>query len=325
MVTARSTETGKAKGSTRVVYAALAGNLGVAIAKFVAAGLSGSSAMLTEAIHSLVDTGDQILLLAGQKRGARAADPSHPLGYGMETYFWSFVVALMVFLMGGVVSIYQGIHHILRPQPIESPWLSFAVLAIAAVLEGGSLRVGLREYRRVIRGRDVSVWAFIRGSKDPSVFSVILEDSAALIGLALAALGIVGARFLAIPWADGAASIAIGLLLTSIALVLANETRSLIAGEAVAPPVLEQLRASLQHADRVVELVDIATLQLGPEAILVALTLNFRDGADSAVIRETIAGITRTLHEVDSRIAHVYVRPALDSDAQDPVAGTSDA
>ena len=134
-----------AKGSTRVVLAALAGNGAIALAKFAAAGLSGSTAMLTEAIHSLVDTGDQILLLVGQKRGARPGDPTHPLGYGMEAYFWSFIVALMVFLLGGVLSVYEGVRHILQPAPLVSPWISLGVLAVAAVFEGASFRVGYRE------------------------------------------------------------------------------------------------------------------------------------------------------------------------------------
>lgn len=300
-----------ATGSTRVVLAALGGNLGVALAKFVAAGLSGSGAMLTEAIHSLVDTGNQVLLLVGQKRSQRRPDATHPLGYGMEAYFWSFIVALMVFLLGGVMSLYAGVRHVLHPAPIESPWLSLAVLAVAAGLEGWSLHIGLREYRRVVRGRDVGVWAFIRGSKDPSVFSVILEDSAALIGLGLAALGVVGSCFLAFPWADGAASIGIGLLLIGVALVLANETRSLIAGEAVAPPVLEKLRERLRREGRIAEIIDITTLQLGPGSILVALTLRFRGAQDAPAVADTISAITKALREVDGRIAYVYVRPAV--------------
>ncbi|MGO4408956.1 MULTISPECIES: cation diffusion facilitator family transporter [unclassified Brevundimonas] len=298
-----------ATASTRVVIAALAGDLGVAIAKFAAAGASGSTAMATEAIHSLVDSGDQVLLLIGQRRSQRPADPTHPLGYGMEAYFWSFIVALMVFFLGGVVSLYEGVRHALNPEPIRSPWISLAVLAVAAVFEGASLRVGLREYRRIVRGRDVSVWAFIRGSKDPNVFSVILEDSAAMIGLTLAALGIIGSSFLGFAWADGAASIGVGLLLTGVALVLANETRSLIAGEAVARPVLEKLREALRRAESIDEIIDIATLQLGPGAILVALTLSFKQAADAPAIGESINAITAALQATDERIAYVYVRP----------------
>ena len=299
-----------AKGSRRVVLAALAGNGAIALAKFVAAGLSGSTAMLTEAIHSLVDTGDQILLLVGQSRAARPSDPSHPLGYGMEAYFWSFIVALMVFLLGGVLSVYEGVRHILNPAPVISPWISLGVLAVAAVFEGASFRIGYREYRRVVRGGPIRFWAFIRGSKDVSLVSVLLEDSAALIGIGLAAAGVVAASFFHLAWADGAASVAIGLLLAGVAFVLANETRSLIAGEAVAPIVMERLKDTLAHIDCITELEEIATLHLGPGAILVALTLALRAGSTTEAVDTAIFEITRCLQETDGRIAYVYVRPA---------------
>lgn len=306
----------KPSPSTRVALVALAGNLGVAVAKFVAAGVSGSSAMLTEAVHSLADSTDQVLMLIGQHRGNKPADPSHPLGYGMEIYFWSFIVALMVFMLGGVASFYQGIDRLLHPRPISSPWLNLAVLAVATGLETMSLRVGLKEYRRVIRGADITVWGFIQGSKDPSVYAVILEDSAALAGIVLAALGICGGAFLHLAWADGAASVGIALLMTGVALVLANETRSLIAGEAVAPIVMARLREALQCDPCLEHLEDITTLQLGPSSILVALTLTFREPISVQELGENITEMTARLREVDPRIAHVYVRPPLRNAAE---------
>lgn len=296
--------------STRVVLAALAGNLGVAAAKFVAAALSGSSAMLTEAIHSLIDTGNQGLLLVGEARGRKAADDSHPLGYGMESYFWSFIVALMIFLLGGVISLYQGMQHLAHPRPVAAPWISLGVLAFAALLEGGSLLVGVRAYRRAVHGRSVGIWRFIRLSKDPSVFSVLLEDSAALVGILLAGAGVIGSRFLGLGWADGAASMAIGVLLVFIALILANETRSLIAGEAVSPPVQARLRAVLEREPRVQELIDITTLQLGPGSILVAPTLAFRPDATALDVGTAIDDLAAAMHEADGRVARVYVRLA---------------
>jgi len=299
-----------AAGSTRVVLAALAGNGAIALAKFAAAAISGSTAMLTEAIHSLVDTGDQLLLLVGQRRGKRPPDDTHPLGYGMEAYFWSFVVALMVFVLGGVLSIYEGVRHILNPAPVISPWISLGVLAVSAVFEGMSFRVGYREYKRMVHGRPVRLWAFIRGSKDPSLVSVLLEDSAALIGIVLAAAGVIAASFLQIAWADGAASVAIGVLLTGVAFVLANETRSLIAGESVAPIVMERLKETLDRIDCITQLDEIATLHLGPGAILVALTLAFRPRATSASINAAIVEITECLQATDGRVAYVYVRPS---------------
>lgn len=303
-----------ANGSTRVVYAALAGNGAIALSKFIAAGLSGSSAMLTEAIHSLVDTGDQLLMLWGARRAARPASESHPLGYGMEAYFWSFIVALMVFLLGGVVSIYEGVSHILNPAPVTSPWISLGVLAVAAVFEGYSFTIGYREFRRIVRGRPIRIWAFIKGSKDPSLFAVLLEDSAALVGIAIAAVGVGATHFGHVAWADGTASCLIGALLMVVAFVLANETRSLIAGEAVAPIVMEAIRASLATHSQIGEIRQISTLHLGPGAILVALTLDFCD-CDATSLQRIIADITAGLRQTEPRIAYVYVRPTQDQAA----------
>ncbi len=309
-----------AENSTRVVIAALAGNAAIAMAKFLAAGVSGSTAMLTEAIHSLVDTGDQILLLVGQARGAKPADPSHPLGYGMEAYFWSFIVAVFVFLLGGVLSIYEGVTHVRHPVALSSPWLSLGVLTVAAAFEGASFRVAYREYRRIVSGRPVRLWTFIRASKDASLVSVLLEDSAALIGIVMAATGVIGAAFLHLAWADGAASIAVGLLLALVAFVLANETRSLIAGEAVAPIVMERLQATLARVDCISRLEEIATLHLGPGAILVALTVAFRPKSTTEMLDAAVREITRCLQETDGRIAYVYVRPSA---KQEKTAGAS--
>nr|MEA2799889.1 hypothetical protein [Phenylobacterium sp.] len=299
-----------AEGSRRVVLAALAGNGAIALAKFVAAGLSGSTAMFTEAIHSLVDTGDQLFLLVGQRRAKRPPDETHPLGYGMEAYFWSFVVALMVFVLGGMLSVYEGVRHILDPEPVVSPLISLGVLAAAAVFEGASFRVGYREYKRVVRGRPVRLWEFIKVSKDPSLVAVLLEDSAALIGIVLAAVGVIAASFFRIAWADGAASVAIGVLLAGVAIVLANETRSLIAGEAVAPIVMERLKQALAQIDCITRLDEIATLHLGPGKILVALTLAFRPNSTTKLIDAAILDITECLQATDGRVAYVYVRPS---------------
>jgi len=302
-----------ARSSRAVVIVALAGNGAIALAKFGAAWISGSTAMLTEAIHSLVDTGDQVLLLIGQRRGAKAPDATHPLGYGMEVYFWSFVVALMVFLLGGALSVYEGVRQILNPAPVISPWISLAVLAVAAAFETTSLRVAYREYRRMVRGRPVRLWAFIKASKDPALFAVLLEDSAALAGIGLALIGVIASGFFHFAWADGAASIAVGLLLVSVAWVLANETRSLIAGEAVAPIVMQRLKKALTHLDCISDIEEVATLHLGPGAILVALTLSFRRDSTTLMLEEAIREITRELHKVDERIAYVYVRPSARS------------
>jgi divalent metal cation (Fe/Co/Zn/Cd) transporter len=228
----------------------------------------------------------------------------------MEIYFWSFVVAIMFFLMGGIVSIYEGIERLHAPRAIGSPLVTFGVLTIAAAFEGVSLAVGFHEYKRVVRGRDVGMWTFIRRSKDPSIFATLLEDSAALIGIAIATLGVVGSTVFHMPSADGAASIAIGLLLATVAVVLANETRSLIAGEGVAPAVADEIRRLLDADPRVVRVGEIATLHLGPQAVLVAATLSFKADMTMAGLREAIRELTAAMQRADGRIAYVYIRPA---------------
>src|ERR1700730_17874037 len=295
--------------SARVVYAALAGDLAVAAAKFGASALSGSTAMLTEAIHSLVDSADQLLLLTGQSRARKPPDRTHPLGYGMETYFWSFVVALFVFFLGGLVAFYQGARHILTPHPIVSPVISLGVLVVSALFEGWSFAVGFREYKRVIRGRDIPLWSFIKASKDPSLYGTLLEDFSAVIGIAIAALGVIASSLLHIGWADGAASIGIGLLLVGVSAVLANETRSLIAGKPGARPLMEEVHTVLAADSRIVQIDEIATMHLGPQAILMALTLRFRSELSIPALDDAIREITFTLQAVEKRVAYVYVRP----------------
>jgi cation diffusion facilitator family transporter len=303
-----------ADGSTKVVLAALAGNLAIAVAKFAAFALSGSSAMLTEAIHSLVDTADQVLLLVGEKRSKLKPDAAHPLGHGGEAYFWSFIVALMVFLVGGLLSIWAGVRHLIHPQAVGSPWISFGVLVAAAVFDGLSFVVGYREYKRIVRGkqvdgRKVNLARFIRISKDPNLFATLLEDAAGLAGVVLAGLGVFGSAVLGMQWADGAASIAIGALLMAVAFVMANETRSLIAGEGVAQPVLEAMEKALVSDERIVAVEDISTRHLGPQEIMVALTLELDPKLGGQAAADAVRELTAALKKAEPRVACVYVRP----------------
>jgi cation diffusion facilitator family transporter len=265
-------------GSKLVIYAALAGNLAIAVTKFAAALWSGSSAMLTEAIHSVVDTGNQGLLLYGLKRSTRPPDETHPFGHGMELYFWSFVVALMIFLLGGAVSIYEGVHKILEPEPMTDAWVNFVVLGVSVMFEGASFVVALREFNR--RRGTVGLWDAIRRSKDPSAFSVLLEDAAALAGLVFAALGIAASTYLGLPQGDGVASVAIGLLLFAAAIVLARETRSLLTGESASTRVLTTVRELVEADPRVKELHALQSIQLGSSSILLAIALDLADGTD---------------------------------------------
>lgn len=294
-----------AEGSKLAVFAAAGANLAIAATKLAAGLFTGSSAMLTEAVHSFVDTGDQGLLFLGMRRAAEEADESHPFGYGLEIYFWSFVVAVMVFSLGGAVSIYEGARKLADPTPIGAAWVNFVVLGAAFVFEGLSLTVGYREFRKTSGAGPLL--ASIRRSKDPTLFAIILEDSAALAGLVLAFAGVAGAVWLDWAWADGAASIGIGLLLVGVALFLANETRSLLTGEAASRGVRDQIGAALRSQPGIRAVDEVLTLQLGPADILVAATVDFGGGVGpvEAAAREAIEDIRRC----DPRITRVFLRP----------------
>lgn len=290
------------------MLAALAGNLAIAVTKFAAWFFTRSTAMLTEAIHSLVDTGDQVLLLVGQKRSARPRDASHPFGYGMEIYFWSFIVALMIFTLGGAVSIWEGVDKLMHPAEISRPWINLVVLGVSAVFEGTSFTIAYREYRKMVQGREVRFFKFLQLSKDPNLFSTLLEDGAALTGLALAALGVIGAGWLHMPWADGAASIAIGLLLMAVAAFMANETRSLIAGEAAAPAIVDAACAALRDP-RITDILEVSSLHLGPRSILVAVTVRFAENMSGDEIRKAADEMVDRVRGADARICDVFLRP----------------
>jgi len=225
----------KPSGSRLVIYAALAGNLCIAIAKFVAAGLSGSSAMLSEGVHSLVDTINELLLLYGLRRSEQKPDTVHPFGYGRELYFWSFIVALLVFAAGAGVSAYEGIQHIRNPEPATNHLISYTVLGISIAFEGTSWWIALREFRAT-KGT-LGYFEAFRRSKDPTTFTVLLEDSAALLGLGFALIGLVAAQLLDMPILDGVASLCIAGVLAVTAFLLARETKGLLVGEPAHPSV----------------------------------------------------------------------------------------
>ncbi len=298
---------------TKVVYAALLGNMLVALSKFGAAFVSGSSAMLTEAIHSTADTANQVLLLIGTARSRSRADASHVFGYGMEIYFWTFVVAVIVLLAGGVASIWQGALQLGAPAEIKSPLVSLGVLALAALFEGTSFAVGYREYKRMVcgrryRGQPIGMWAFIKVSKDPNLYETLLEDFAALIGIGLAALGVLASVYLHVLWADGAASIAIGVLLITDSLVIADATRSLISGESMAPPILVDLRRELKEIPGPLRVSETKTLHLGPKTVLAALTVTRESTASAAELERGMKEIEDRVRAVDPRIRFVYFR-----------------
>lgn len=311
-----------AQGSKFVVYAALLGNLGIAIAKLAAFAVTGSSAMLTEAIHSLVDTGNQGLLLFGMHRAARPPDAGHPFGHGMELYFWAFVVALLIFSVGGAVSIWEGIEKLRRPQEIDHAWVNFTVLGVAMLFEGTSFGVALREFNRLRRSE--RLLESIHRSKDPSVFAVLLEDGAAMTGLVIALVGVALSVFLGIEQADGAASILIGLMLVTVAAFLANETRSLLTGEAAAPHVVDHVRVILEGDSRVETVAEILTMHLGPSEILLGATLHLRPQGGHGGLEGVAEDLTRQIEAAEPRITRVFLRPRRPADSAPTPPGDAD-
>lgn len=300
-------------GSKKVIYAALAGNLAIAATKFVASFWTGSSAMLSEAIHSTVDTGNQGLLLYGINRAARPPTRQHPFGHGMELYFWAFVVALMIFALGGAVSVYQGIRKLQDPEPIEDAWINFVVLGASILFEALSFRVALREIRE--SDPDRKLWAAVRASKDPSIFAVLLEDAAALIGLFIALAGLALAYWLDRPALDGVASIAIGCVLVVTAVFLSNETRSLLTGESASGQVLEEIRAIVNAEPAVTAIDEVLSMHLGPHNILLALTIDFRDELSGEAIENAARELIARIEAAHPEIKRVFLRPRHQSRA----------
>ncbi len=276
-----------AAGSSKtVIYAALGGNALIAVTKFFAAAYTGSSAMLSEGIHSLVDTGNQGLLLYGLKKSQKPADEEHPFGYGAELYFWAFVVALLIFAVGAGVSIYEGIQKVLHPHAIKSVSINFIVLGLALIFEGVAWYIAYRSFETT-RGKQGFIEA-VRRSKDPTVFTVLFEDSAAMLGLIVAGVGIAGAHYLGLPWLDGAASILIGLILAVTAMVLAIETKGLLIGEAAASELVGDIKAIVEATPVVDMLNEIRSLHRGPNDVLLALSIDFEDNLPAGKVEDAI-------------------------------------
>ncbi len=275
-----------ASGSKKVIYAALAGNALIAVTKFVAASITGSAAMLSEGIHSLVDTGNQGLLLVGISRSKRPADDKHPFGYGSEIYFWAFVVAILIFAVGAGVSIYEGLQKIVDPHIIADPTLNYYVLGFAFVFEGIAWSIALKEFSST-KGKRSYIQA-LRESKDPTVFTVLFEDTAAMLGLVVAFAGIFCADYFDLPLLDGLASIIIGFILAGAAFVLAYETMGLLIGESAAPEVVNAITNIVDATPTVDSLNEIRTLHRGPNDVLLALSLDFEDNVPAGKVEQAI-------------------------------------
>lgn len=301
--------------SKKVIYAALIGNTLIAITKFIAAGITGSSAMLSEGIHSVVDTGNQGLLLYGIRRSQKPADEFYPFGHGKEIYFWSFVVAILIFAVGAGVSIYEGILHIFNPSPLTDAYINYIVLGLAIVFEGSAWLFALREFTRA-KGKWGYIEAVQRG-KDPSMFVVLFEDSAALLGLVVALLGISLTQYTGLLIFDGMASIIIGLILAGTAVWLAYETKGLLIGESANKIVVRGIREITLKHPKVDHVNEVLTMHMGPDFILVNISVEFSDDAVADEIEQTIArldddikefypNVKRIFIEAESRCSHVH-------------------
>ena len=294
-----------ASGSKKVIFAALAGNTLIAITKFIAASVTGSSAMLSEAIHSLVDTGNQGLLLYGMKKAAKPADRKFPFGHGKEIYFWSFVVAILIFALGGGISVYEGIHHLLHPQPATSPLVNYLVLLLAMLFEGTAWFFALREFRKS-KGDNGYIEAINR-TKDPSVIVVLFEDSAAMVGLLVALVGVTLTHLTGNVYYDGTASILIGLILIGTAIWLARETKGLLIGESADPQIVQGIEEMVQGNAIVEGINEILTMHMGPDFILVTLSADFINSASAADVEEQVAKLDQQIKDRFPRVKRVFI------------------
>jgi cation diffusion facilitator family transporter len=290
--------------SIAAIFAAIAGNLLIAVTKFIASYFTGSSAMLSEGIHSIVDTGNGLLMLYGLRKSKKPADEEHPFGHGRELYFWSLIVAFSVFAVGGVISIYEGILHLIDPQPMHNVVWNYAVLGSSVIFEGISWYFGWLAFDKVRHGKPIV--EAMQDSKDPTSFTVLLEDSAALTGLVIAFFGVLLGHEFGLIYFDGIASIVIGLLLCSVALFLGAETKSLLIGEAVSPETIQGIREIAESEKDVDKALKILTIYIGPDDVAATLELDFKDGISAAELRRAIRRIEMAIKEKYPRIKNVF-------------------
>ncbi|MDA7990826.1 MAG: cation diffusion facilitator family transporter [Gammaproteobacteria bacterium] len=293
-------------GSVWVVLAAMIGNGLIAITKFIAVGITGSSAMLSEAVHSVVDTGNQGLLLWGMNRASRPADERHPFGYGMELYFWAFVVAILIFAIGAGVSLYEGIHKLLEPKPVLHPIVNYVVLGTAMIFEAFAWIVAFREFRRN-KKKTQGYFEAVQSSKDPTVFTVLFEDSAAMLGLICAFIGVFLTEHLADPRFDALASIGISIILAGTAAVLAYESKGLLIGEAASDEVRVGIRRILAEESGIIGINEILTMHLGPQDVLLTVSLDFSDEMSSADVEEKITQLETIIRSKFPEIARIFI------------------
>ena len=304
------------EGSKRAIFAAFLANLGIAIAKFVGFLVTGASSMLAESIHSVADTANQGLLFFGARQAARAPTPEHPFGYGRDRYFWSFVVALVLFTVGGLFAIYEGIEKMRHPHEIDSPAVAFGILGVALVLEMFSLRTAVREARPE-RGRHSWV-SYIRRSKSPELPVVLLEDLGALLGLAFALTGLTLTVVTDEPRFDGAGTLAIGILLVTIAVILVVEMKSLLIGESASGEQQARILAEIEGTPHVRRVIHMRTLHLGPDELLVVAKVEFASSLSTREVADTINAVEDRVRGAVPIARVIYLEPDLFSEAGDP-------
>ncbi len=287
------------------IYGAIAANIAIAVTKFVVAGITGSSAMLSEGIHSAVDTGNGILMLVGMRLSERKATPEHPFGHGKELFFWGLIVAVLIFGLGGGVSVFEGVLHILDPAPIRDPKWNYVVLAAAFVFEGTSFTIALRIFLRD-KG-DRSFWNALHTSKDPMTYTVLAEDSAALAGLLVAAAGIFISHAYDMPEADGAASVIIGILLAGVAVLLIREARGLLIGEGIQPETAAAIRTLLTAHPLVRDVGPLLSMYIGPDEVLLTLDIAFEPDAPASDVADTVRSLEQQIRTRYDKITRIYI------------------
>jgi len=291
--------------SRLAIYGAIGANLAIAVTKFIAAGITGSSSMLSEGIHSLVDTGNGALLLVGLKQSQKPASPEHPFGRGKELYFWSLIVGVLIFGLGGGVSFYEGVLHVREPAALDDPTWNYVVLACAFVFEGISFTMAWRQFgRERPPGR---LWQALRASKDPTTFTVLAEDSAALAGLVIAAIGVYASHAVDEPALDGVASMAIGVLLAGVAVLLIRESRGLLVGEGVSPALAREIRELATAEDSVHRAGPVLSMYVGPDDVLVTFDVHVQPELPSGEVADTVQRIQQRVRERCPQVTRLYI------------------
>jgi cation diffusion facilitator family transporter len=293
-------------GSSKIaIYGAIAANSAIAVSKFVAAFFTGSSAMLSEGIHSLVDTGNGVLLLVGIRLSKKPPDQAHPFGYGNEIFFWSFIVAILIFALGGGIAIYEGVQHILHPRQLANVQWNYLVLIMAMIFEGAALRVALREFKTTRRNRPF--FQALRESKESTTIAVVVEDSAALIGLLIALLSVLLGQLTGWVYFDGIGSVLIGLLLVGVSFFFAVECKALLVGEGLGAANVEKIQMILEKEPRIARHHRPLSLYFGPNEVLVNLDVHFVDGLSSDEIEETVDRVEKRIKEAVPKVNRIYI------------------